>query len=237
MNYIAMLALLKALTQEVNLLEVELAQLEASSSVAVATTTPIVFPSSTNVTVNVGATPIPNTETNANYSQATGTWVCYDPSDGRGYVVAGNIAVGAGECSGEFMPESQYSAMFTGNSSSNPSQPSVALTTSTASCSLTAQNEGDDTSPQTYITWTLNGLPTSTMADVQGVRINVNPWDYSSSTHQFSVLATTTENWHLQNEPVGAFPNQNILLVSGWFQSITADFNGATCSVTPNPQQ
>jgi hypothetical protein len=44
MNYIAMLALLKALTQEVNLLELELAQLEASSSVAVATTTPIVFP-------------------------------------------------------------------------------------------------------------------------------------------------------------------------------------------------
>jgi hypothetical protein len=177
MNTLILLALIKALTQEVNLLELQLAQLEASSTVAVVTTTPIVFP-----------------------AIQTSTWTpsTWNPS-----------------------------------ATEQTSTPLLGDAEPTASCALTATNVGDDNSPQTYMTWTLNGLPTSTMADVQGVRINVNPWDYSSSTHQFSVLATTTENWHLQNEPVGAFPNQNILLVSGWFQSLTADFNGTDCSVNP----
>ena len=43
MNTLILLALIKALTQEVNLLELQLAQQQASSSVIVATTTPI-FP-------------------------------------------------------------------------------------------------------------------------------------------------------------------------------------------------
>lgn len=52
MNTLILLALIKALTQEVNLLELQLAQLEASSTVAVVTTTPIVFPTWTPTTTN-----------------------------------------------------------------------------------------------------------------------------------------------------------------------------------------
>ena len=177
MNTLILLALIKALTQEVNLLELELAQLEASSSVAVVTTTPIVFP-----------------------AIQTSTWTpsTWNPS-----------------------------------ATEQTSTPLLGDAEPTASCALTATNVGDDNTPQTYIQWTLGGLPTSTIGNVQAVQINVNPWNYDPTTHQFNPLSTSTRTWNMQNEQTGAFPGQNTDLVSGWYQSLTADFNGTDCSVNP----
>ena len=97
-------------------------------------------------------------------------------------------------------------------------------TSTPESCTITAQTEGSSSTPQTYITWTLDGLPTSTIGNVMGVMYNGN----ETSTYEHVM--------NLINQPTGPFPNQNTTLSGRWYQSLTADFGDATCSVTPEPQ-
>jgi hypothetical protein len=185
MNTLVILALIKTLTQEVNLLEFQLAQLEASSSVAVVTTTPIVFPAAYHQWTPPASTPTTTTQSQT---------------------------LGAAE--------------------------------STSSCSLSATEVGDTNNPQTDIQWTLNGLPTSTMGQVNTVAIDlesrgcgpnavVSQGEYGGICYETS----TMDSMNLENQQTGPFPGQNETLGGGWFQSITANFDGTICSVTPNPHQ
>jgi hypothetical protein len=183
MNTLILLALIKALTQEVNLLELQLAQQQASSSVIVATTTPI-FPPAYHQWTPPVSTPT------TTQSQTLGA---VEP---------------------------------------------------TSSCSLTATEVGDTNNPQTDIQWTLNGLPTSTIGQVNTVAIDleargcgpnaiVSQGEYGGICYETS----TMDSMNLENQQTGPFPGQNETLGGGWFQSITANFDGTICSVTSNPHQ
>jgi len=110
----------------------------------------------------------------------------------------------------------------------NPVQNQPVLGDASPTCTITATTVGDSSTPQTYIQWTLSGLPTSTIGNVMGVEYTNGGLNDATSSYQHLM--------NLQNVGSGPYPNQNTALAGRWFQSMTADFGGATCSVIPEPQ-
>ena len=93
------------------------------------------------------------------------------------------------------------------------------------SCNIFAVLSGGTSTPITTITWSLSGIPTSTVGTISSIGGSVNSSTFSGN------YAIMPGFYHLQYQDSGPFPDQLETNISEYFPGgVHADFgNGVTC--------